>query len=68
MVESHSNIRDLGLPNTLVLSSDHTVRVVGHLLQGHYGDLVDAAIPERLSGLIAALDARERDALHASER
>ncbi|MET0427489.1 MAG: hypothetical protein ABW026_03240 [Microvirga sp.] len=68
MVESDSNIRGLGLPNTLELSSDHTMRVVGHLLRRHFGDPVDTALPERLQGLVAALDARERLEMHASER
>lgn len=68
MVESDRKSRALGLPNTLELSPDHTLRVVGHLLRHHYGDPVDAPIPERLRGLVTALDARERHAMHSSER
>ena len=68
MVENDRNIRGLGLPNTLELSPDHTLLVVGHLLRRHYGDPVDASIPECLRGLITALDVRQRDAMHSSER
>lgn len=68
MIADDSNIRALGLPNTLVLCADHTARVVGDLLRRHYRDEPDAVIPDHLQSLIEALEARERRSMHASKR
>jgi hypothetical protein len=68
MVANDKEFGSLNLPNTLELSPDHTVRVVGHLLRHHYGDSLDAIVPKRLQSLVAALDARERLSMHASDR
>jgi hypothetical protein len=68
MVANDKDIGSLSLPNTLELSTDHTVRVVGHLLRRHYVDSLDPIVPERLQNLIAALDTGERLSTHASDR
>ena len=46
MVANDKDIGSLSLPNTLELSTDHTVRVVGHLLRRHYVDSLDPIVPE----------------------